>query len=342
MRFRPLGTSGVQVSVLGLGAMMLGPLGGGDQATADAIIGRAIDAGVNLIDTADVYSAGASEEAVGRAIRGRRADLVVATKFRAPTGDGPNRSGGARRHVVRSLDASLRRLGVDHIDLYQMHRPDPLTAIDETLEALDDAVRAGKVGLIGHSNFDAHEIVEARWAAERRRCVRFGSEQPAYSLLARAVERDVLPTCARHGLGVLAWSPLNGGWLGGRHRRATGVAADGRAALVPRHLDPSAPGNARKLDLVEELIGLARDIDATIAELAIAWVLVHPAITCALVGPRTPEQLEGVLGAAALDVPDEVLDRIDQLVAPGENVTPDHQTPDDRKPVLRGRVVERW
>ncbi len=343
MEHRVLGSTGISVSTLALGAMMFGRAFGTDDDDCVRMVHRALDAGVNMIDTADVYSAGHSEEIVGRAIGRRRDDVVVATKFGARFGGDVMRSGGSRRHIVRSVEASLRRLGTDRIDLYQIHRPDPAADIDETLAALSDLVHHGKVLVAGGSNFTAEGIVEARWAAERRGRVPMRTEQMAYSIFARAGEYDVLPTCQRHGLGVLVWSPLNGGWLTGRYRRSTvgalELTARGRGA--PRHFDMDRSQNQRKLDLVEDLTIVAADVGLSLIELANAFVLAHSAVSTTIIGPRTMEQLDGLLAGADVRLDVATLDRIDSLVAPGVNVSPDWQTYDHSKPSLRGHVIER-
>ena len=248
MRFRLLGDTGVQVSRFGLGTMVLGVWGNRDLAECGRIIHRALDAGINLIDTADVYGAGENEVIVGRAIAGRRDDVVLATKFHGAMGDDVNRRGNSRRWVMRAIDESLRRLGVDHVDLYQIHRPDPATPIDETVGALDDLVRSGKIRYWGTSTFPAAELVEARWAAARRQASGPHTEQPPYSILCRHIEGDVLPTCQRHGIGVITWSPLSGGWLTGKYR-AAGDAPEGlRAATNPDHFDGDNEAKAAAVD----------------------------------------------------------------------------------------------
>jgi aryl-alcohol dehydrogenase-like predicted oxidoreductase len=322
MQLHPLGRTGVQVSNLCLGAMMFGAWGNPDHDESIRIIHAALDAGINFVDTADVYGAGESEEIVGKALKGRRDDVVLATKFFNSMGDDPNRRGGSRRWIVRAVEDSLRRLQTDWIDLYQIHRPDPSTDVDETLAALTDLVHQGKVRYIGHSTFPASQIVEAQWAARQRRLQRFATEQPAYPILVRAIEADVLPTCARHGLGVLSYSPLTGGWLSGRWRKDTGQQASSRAARLPERFDLSQPLNQRKLDAVEELAELAEQAGITLIELAIAFVLNHPAVTSAIIGPRTMEQFEGQLAGADVRLEQAVLDRIDEIVPPGVTVNP--------------------
>ncbi len=320
MRLRTLGVTGIKVSPLCLGAMMFGQWGNPDHDASVAVIHRALDAGINFIDTADVYSQGESEEIVGKAIRGRRDEVVLATKFHGQMGDDPNARGNSRRWIVREVEHSLRRLGTDYIDLYQVHRPDPSTDIDETLSALSDLIHAGKVRVIGSSTFPAHEIVEAQWVAERRGRERFLCEQPPYSIFVRGIEADVLPTCQKYGMGVIPWSPLAGGWLSGKYRRGVEQPTTGRAARIPQRFDFSLPGNQRKLDLVEELEKLAAEAGVTLVHLAVAFVINHPAVTAAIIGPRTMEQLEGQLGAADVRLDAGVLDRIDELVPPGTNL----------------------
>ncbi|HXS43157.1 MAG TPA: aldo/keto reductase [Solirubrobacteraceae bacterium] len=321
MEYRPLGRTGVQVSKLCLGTMMFGAWGNTDHDDSIRIIHRALDAGINFIDTADIYSAGESEEIVGKALRGRRDDIVLATKFWGPMGEDPNRRGVSRRWIVAEVENSLRRLGTEWIDLYQMHRPDPNTDIDETLGALTDLVQQGKVRYIGSSSFSAGEIVEAQWAAREQRLERFRSEQPPYSLLVRGIELDVLPTAQRHGMGTLTYSPLAGGWLSGRWTADATPTSPARQRLVAR-FDMSLPENQGKLGAVEQLAKVADDADVSLIELAIAFVVNHPAVTSAIVGPRTMEQLDGQLPAADVVLNAAVLDRIDEIVQPGVNLNP--------------------
>jgi aryl-alcohol dehydrogenase-like predicted oxidoreductase len=322
MQYRPLGRTGVQVSPLCLGAMMFGPWGNDDRADSTRIIHRALDAGINVVDTADVYSGGVSEEIVGEALRGRRDDVVLATKFFMPMGEEPNSRGGSRRWIIREVENSLRRLGTDHIDLYQVHRPSPGTDVEETLGALTDLVRAGKVRYLGSSSYSGSQIVEAQWASRERRLERFVTEQPPYSVLVRGIEEDVLPATLRYGMGTLTYSPLAGGWLSGRWRKdAAGTPTS--AARPSARFDMSSPANQRKLDIVEELAQLAEQTGITLIELAIAFVLNHPGVTSAIVGPRTMEQLESYLPAADITLSTDVLDRIDGLVPPGVTVNPD-------------------
>jgi aryl-alcohol dehydrogenase-like predicted oxidoreductase len=322
MEHRQLGRTGVSVSKFCLGAMMFGAWGNPDHDESIQIIHTALDAGINFIDTADVYGAGESEEIVGKALAGRRDDVILATKFHNAMGEDPNQQGNSRRWIIRAVEDSLRRLGTDWIDLYQVHRLDPRTDIEETLSALSDLVHQGKVRYIGTSTFPASHIVEAQWVARDRNLQRFVTEQPPYSVLVRAVEADVLPTCLRHGMGVMSYSPLTGGWLSGRWRKDTGQQSSSRASRLPERFDLSNPLNQRKLDAVEELAQLADEAGITLIQLAIAFVLNHPAITAALIGPRTMEQLESQLTAAYVVLDAAMLDRIDEIVSPGTTLNP--------------------
>jgi aryl-alcohol dehydrogenase-like predicted oxidoreductase len=321
MRYRTLGTTGIEVSAYCLGAMMFGSWGNADHDDCTRIIRRALDAGINFIDTADVYSRGESEVIVGKALHGRRDDVVLATKVHGRMGDDPNHQGSSRRWIVREVEASLRRLGTDWIDLYQVHRPDPRTDVEETLSALSDLVHQGKVRALGCSTFPPERIVEAHWAAERRGLERFRCEQPPYSILARGAEAGVLPLCQRYGMGAIVWSPLAGGWLTGKYRQGTDVdLTTGRAARLPARFDPALPGNQRKLALVEELAAVAAQAGLSLTHMALAFTLVHPAVTSAIIGPRTADQLEDLLAGAAIELDDDTLDRIDAVVAPGTTV----------------------
>jgi aryl-alcohol dehydrogenase-like predicted oxidoreductase len=302
--------------------MMFGDWGNPDHDESIRIIHAALDAGINFIDTADVYSRGESEEIVGKALKGRRDNVVLATKVHGTMGDDPNEFGNSRRWIVKEVENSLRRLQTDWIDLYQIHRPEEDTEIDETLGALSDLVHQGKVRYIGSSTFPASQIVEAQWVAERRARERFVCEQPPYSLLVRGVEADVLPTCKRHGMGVIPWSPLAGGWLTGRWRKGQDPPRSTRAERLPQRYDLSVPENQRKLDAVEELAQLAEELGISLVHLAIAFVIRHPAVTAAIIGPRTMEQLESQLGAVDVELSDEVLDRIDRIVPPGTTISP--------------------
>ena len=299
---------------------MFGAWGNPDHDDSIRIIHRALDAGINFIDTADVYSAGESEQIVAKALAGgRRDNVVLATKFHGSMGSDANERGNSRRWIMREIDNSLRRLGTDWIDLYQVHRPEPDTDIDETLGALTDLVRAGKVRYIGSSTFPPSAIVEAQWTAERRGRERFISEQPPYSLLVRGVEAEVLPTCQRYGMGVIPWSPLAGGWLSGAYRKDTDLPESRRAERLPKRYDMSLPQNQAKLEAADALGRLADEAGIPLIHLALAFVIRHPAVTAAIIGPRTMEHLEGQLGAAEVELSDEILDRIDEIVAPGTN-----------------------
>ena len=329
------------MSPLCLGTLMFGAWGNTDHDECARIIHKALDAGINFIDTADVYAFGESEEIVGRAIRGRRDDVVLATKVGEPMGDSPNRRGNSRRWIMRAVEDSLRRLGTDWIDLYQVHRPDPDTDLDETLGALSDLVRQGKVRAIGTSSFPAEELVEAQWVAERRNRERFATEQVSYSILARHAEAAVLPVAERYDLGVLVWSPLNGGWLTGKYRKDAPPPTDSRASRNADHFDFRAQAvRERKLDLVERLQGVAEEAGVSLIHLALGFVLSHRAVTSAIIGPRTLAQLEGQLGADAVRLPPDVLDAIDEIVPPGTSVNPDdvgYVPPALTDPALRRR-----
>jgi aryl-alcohol dehydrogenase-like predicted oxidoreductase len=325
MEHRPLGRTGVSVSKLCLGAMMFGDWGTKDHDESIRIIHRALDAGINFIDTADAYSSGESEEIVGKALAGgRRDDVVLATKVWFPMGEDPNRRGASRRWIIREAEDSLRRLGTDWIDLYQVHRYSPDTDLEETLGALSDLVHQGKVRYVGSSTFPPSAIVEAQWAARDRHLQRFVCEQPPYSILVRGIEAEVLSTCARYGMGVISWSPLAGGWLSGRYRKGSevqGPVSEARQRLRER-FDLSLPANQRKLEAAEALAELAEEAGLSLIELAIAFVLNHPAVTAAIIGPRTMEQLESQLPAADVVLEEALLDRIDEIVPPGINLNP--------------------
>jgi aryl-alcohol dehydrogenase-like predicted oxidoreductase len=323
MHYRPLGRTGVDVSPLCLGAMMFGDWGNTDHDESVRIIHRALDAGINFIDTADVYSRGESETIVGKALAGgRRDDVVLATKVHGRMGDDPNQFGNSRRWIIREVEASLKRLNTDWIDLYQIHRPEPDTDIDETLGALTDLVRQGKVRYIGSSTFPASQIVEAQWVARDRGRERFVCEQPPYSMLVRGVENDVLPTCRRYGMGVIPWGPLAGGWLSGRWRKGQEPPQSSRADRIPGRYDLSIAGNQRKLDATEQLAQLAEEAGLSLIHLGLAFVLNHPAVTAAIIGPRTMDHLESQIGAAEIELDPAILDRIDEIVPPGVNVNP--------------------
>ncbi len=319
MDYRTLGTTGLKVSELCLGAMMFGAWGNPDHDDSVRIINRAVDAGVNFIDTADMYSFGESEVIVGEALQGLdREHIVLATKVHNPMSGDPNAQGNSRRWVIAECENSLRRLGTDYIDLYQIHRPSPDTDIDDTLGALSDLVHAGKIRYAGSSTFPAHQVVEAQWVAERRVRERFRTEQPQYSILARGIEADLLPVCRQYGMGVLSWSPLAGGWLSGAFGEGKQNTSR-RSAMLPERYDLTLPMNQQKLAAVVELEKVADEAGHSLLELALAFVLVHPDITCPIIGPRTMEQLESQLAVADITLADDVLDRIDEIAPPGQN-----------------------
>ncbi|MEN3263180.1 aldo/keto reductase [Pseudonocardia sp.] len=316
MQYRTLGRTGVQVSSLVLGAMNFGALGRTTQDEATAIVDAALEGGINLIDTADVYSGGESEEMVGRAIAGRRDDIVLATKANMPMGDERNHQGSSRRWLVTALDDSLRRLGVDHVDLYQIHRWDPKTSDEETLSALTDLQRVGKIRYFGSSTFPAYRVVQAQWTAQDNHLSRYVTEQPSYSMLQRGVETHVLPVTEQYGLGVLAWSPLASGWLSGAVRAGREITTS-RSTFMPQRFDTTILSNRARLDAVELLAKVADQAGLTMIQLALGFVTAHPAVTSAIIGPRTLGHLRSQLAAADTVLPGDVLDAIDAVVAPG-------------------------
>ena len=317
MHYRPLGRTGIHVSPYCLGAMMFGKMANPDHDDCVRIVHRALDAGINFVDTADAYSQGESEEIVGKALKGRRDAVVLATKAFLPMGDDPNRRGSSRRWLTRAVEDSLQRLQTDYIDLYLVHRLDPDTDVEETLSVLTDLMREGKVRAIGASTFPASAIVEAQWAAERRGLARFRTEQPPYSILNRSVEREVLPACQRYGMGVMAWSPLAKGMLTGRYRKGEPTPDSLRARFMPAVMSDEG-----SLDAVEQLIPLAESAGTSLIHMALAFVVAHPALTSAIIGPRTMEHLESYLAGAEVVLSDAVLDRIDEIVPPGVDVAP--------------------
>jgi aryl-alcohol dehydrogenase-like predicted oxidoreductase len=311
MKYRTLGRTGIAVSPYCLGAMMFGALGNPDHDDSIRIIHRALDAGINFVDTADVYSHGESEEIVGKALEGRRDDVVLASKMHYPMGDDPNHRGNSRRWIITAVENSLRRLRTDHLDLYQVHRPDPTVDVEDTLSALSDLIHSGKVRAIGASSFPASEIVEAQWVAERRGLERFRTEQPPYSIVNRGIEREVLPVCRRYGMGTLVWSPLGQGLLTGRFRKGQQIDTH-RSGGMPQHF-----ADERKLDVVEGLIPLAEKAGLPMTHLAMAFAIAHPGVTSAIIGPRTMAQLDDLLAGVEVTLDDEVLDRIDEIAPPG-------------------------
>ncbi|MDA0563602.1 aldo/keto reductase [Streptomonospora sp. S1-112] len=317
MRTRQLGATGIEVSAYCLGTMMFGANGNRDHDACVRMVHRALDAGVNFVDTADVYGYSETEEIVGKALKGRRDDVVLASKFNGPMGEGPNRRGSSRRWIMRAVEGSLRRLGTDHLDLYQIHHPDPDTDIEETLSALTDLVRDGKVRAIGSSNLPAPQIVEAQWVSQQRGLHRLRTEQPTYSILNRGIEREVLPVCRRYGMGVLVWGPLSMGLLTGRYRKGTAPPDNARMRWVPRHLTDEG-----KLDAVERLLPVAEEAGMSLTHLAMAFAATHPDVTSVIIGPRTEEQLADLLAGAPRTLDDEILDRIDAIVPPGTDLGP--------------------
>jgi aryl-alcohol dehydrogenase-like predicted oxidoreductase len=317
MQYRTLGKTGIKVSPYCLGAMMFGALANADHDDCIRIIHKALDFGINFIDTADRYSSGESEEILGKALKGRRDKVVLATKVNGPMGKDPNSQGNSRRWIMQAVEASLRRLQTDHIDLYQIHRPSPDTDIEETLSALTDLMRAGKVRAIGSSTFPASEIVEAQWTTERRGFARFRTEQPPYSILNRSVEREVLPLCQTYGMGALVWSPLAKGMLTGRYRKGQPLPDSLRVKVFPEQMS-----DARNLDAVERLIPIAQAAGFSLTHMAMAFVMAHPGVTSAILGPRTMQQLDDLLAGSGVVLKDEVLDLIDGVVAPGTDAGP--------------------
>jgi len=339
MNYRTLGRTGIQVSPYCLGTMMFGAIGNPDHDDSIRIIHKALDAGINFVDTADMYSHGESEEIVGKALKGRRDDVVLATKVWGPMGNDPNQRGNSRRWIITEVENSLRRLQTDHIDLYQVHRPDPTVDVEETLSALSDLIHSGKVRAIGASSFPASEIVEAQWVAERRGLERFRTEQPPYSIVNRSIEREVLPICQRYGMGTLVWSPLGQALLTGRYRKGQQIDTH-RSGGMPQHFS-----DERKLDVVEQLIPLAEKAGLPMTHLAMAFAIAHPGVTSAIIGPRTMEQLDDLLAGVDVTLDDEVLDRIDEIAPPGTDAGPNdvaYTPPAISSVSLRRRPVARW
>lgn len=338
MKMRALGRTGIQVSPYCLGTMKFGQVGNTDHDDCVRIVHRALDAGINFVDTADVYSDGEAEEILGRALKGRRDEVVLATKVNGSMGADPNRTGNSRRWIISEVEQSLRRLQTDHIDLYQVHHPDPWTDIEEPLSALTDLVRSGKVRAVGCSSLPASEIVESLWVSERRGLERFRTEQPPYSILNRGIEREVLPVCQRYGLGTLVWSPLAMGLLTGRYRRGGETVKPNYLHWVPRHMT-----DERKRDAVEQLAPVAEAAGLSLTHLAMAFAVAHPGVTSAIIGPRTMTHLDDLLAGAEVTLPDDVLDHIDEIVPPGTDVGPidvAYTPPALQRPVLRRRPAE--
>jgi aryl-alcohol dehydrogenase-like predicted oxidoreductase len=338
MQYRTLGRTGVKVSTLVLGAMNFGTIGRTTQAEVTAMIDTALEGGINLIDTADIYSQGESEEMVGKAIAGRGDDIVLATKATMPMGGERNHQGSSRRWLVTELDNSLRRLGVDHVDLYQIHRWDPTTSDEETLSALSDLQRAGKIRFFGCSTFPAYRIVQAEWAARQNHLSRYVTEQPSYSILQRGIETHVLPVTEQYGLGVLVWSPLASGWLSGAVRQGREITTS-RSTIMPARFDLTIPSNRARLDAVEQLATVADQAGLTMIQLALGFVTAHPGVTSAIIGPRTMDHLHSQLAAADTVLSADVLDAIDAIVAPGLDLAPDEKI--DTPPALLDAALRR-
>jgi aryl-alcohol dehydrogenase-like predicted oxidoreductase len=317
MNYRNLGRTGIKVSPYCLGAMMFGGIANSDHDECIRIIHKALDFGINFVDTADRYSNGESEEIIGKALKGRRQNVVLATKVNGAMGEDPNQQGNSRRWITQAVEASLRRLQTDHIDLYQIHRPSPDTDIEETLSVLTDLIREGKVRTIGSSTFPVSEIVEAQWVAERRGQARFRTEQPPYSILNRSVEQEVLPVCQKYGMGALVWSPLAKGMLTGRYRKGQSLPESLRVKAFLKQMS-----DERNLDAVERLIPIAEQAGLSLTHMAIAFVMAHPDVTSAILGPRTMQQLDDLLTGAGTSLNDEILDKIDEVVPPGTDAGP--------------------
>lgn len=338
MQYRTLGRTGVNVSTLALGTMNFGKIGDTTQDEVTAIVDAALEGGINLFDTADMYSAGQSKEMVGKAIAGRRDDIVLATKANMPMGDERNHQGSSRRWLITALEDSLRRLDVDHVDLYQVHRWDPSTSDDETLSALTDLQRAGKIRYFGSSTFPAYRIVQSQWASRENNLSRYVSEQPSYSILQRGIETHVLPVTEEYGMGVLAWSPLASGWLSGAVRAGQEITTN-RSTFMPQRFDVSIPSNQARMDAVEQLVTVADDAGLTLIQLALAFVTAHPAVTSAIIGPRTLHHLASQLEAADTVLSPDILDAIDGLVAPGTDLAA--QEKNDAPPALLEPALRR-
>ena len=336
MEYRPFGTTGLKVSRFGLGTLMLGAWGNPDRAECTRIIHGALDAGINLVDTADVYAGGESEEIVGAALAGRRDQIILATKFHNPMGPGPNQRGNSRRWIHEAVEASLRRLQTDWIDVYQAHRPDPASAIEDTVDALSDLVRAGKIRYWGTSMFPPGQVVDALWAADRRSAIPPRSEQVLYNIFSRNVETDLFPTCRRHGTAVITWSPLSGGWLTGKYTRDDPAPAGSRAARYPQYFDAASE---TKLGMVERLAAVAKKAGVPLTHLALAWCGEHPAVSTTLLGPRTEAQLTDILGAVDVTLDVATLDLIDEINPPGVLINPHDQdwSNPDLEPSVRRR-----
>ena len=323
MDYRTLGRTGVRVSPLCLGTLNFGGPTPDDEAAR--IVDAALDAGINFIDTADSYHEGRSEEAVGKTLAGRRQRVVLATKVHFPTGAGPNDGGNSRLHILRACDASLRRLRTDSIDLYQVHRPSPDVPIDETLGALTDLVRAGKVRYIGCSTHPAWMVIEALAVSERRGFARYVSEQPPYNLLDRRIENELVPMALAHGLAILPWAPLAQGVLAGRYQAGEALPEDSRAARMPGTIY-SRRVTPRGIEAGEQFVALAREHGLTPGQLALLWCKDQPAVTSPIVGPRTLEQMRDVLPVLEMTLTPAQRDACDAINPPGTALVNFHNT----------------
>lgn len=325
MEYRYLGRTGVEVSVFGLGTMMFGGRSGADEQESSRIIERCLDSGINVIDTADTYGGGDAERLVGQALGGRRDDVILTTKCFFSHEDRRNHRGGSRRWIMKAAEDSLTRLQTDRVDVFQLHRLDPRTDPEESLGALDDLVRQGKILYGGTSGAAGAQIVECQWIADRRHLHRPALEETQYSIFTRAVESEILPTCARHGLGVLVYGPLNGGWLTGKYSRGAAPDPGTRASrrfVTSKWWDQSRAEVQRKLDLVDGLTDVALDAGLTIMDIALGFAAAHASVSSVLLGPRTYDQLDTLLASTESAVGPEVLAAIDELVPPGADVDP--------------------
>ena len=322
MEYRQLGRTGIKVSSMCLGCMMFG----GKTTPADSadIIDRALDTGINFLDTANVYSIGKSEEATGAALKrnGKRDRVILATKVHGKMGDDINAMGNTRRHIIEQCEASLRRLQTDYIDLYQIHRPDPHIPIDETLRALDDLVRSGKVRYLGTSTYAAWQLVESLWVSKDLGLNRFVCEQPPYNILDRRIERELIPMAQTYGFGIIPWSPLAGGLLTGKYHRGEPPPADSRFGQMESNPMQRRRWTEGVFGAIEELTPIAEAKGVSLSQLAIAWCMGRPGVTSAIIGPRTMEQLEDNLKADGITLTDEENRAIDHVVRPGRMVSP--------------------
>ncbi len=324
MRYRTLGHSGIEVSTLSLGTMMFGSWGNSDESECHRMVDLAIDAGVTLFDTADIYDQGVSEHILGDALRGRRGKVVIATKCGNPMGDDPSHRGLSKRWITQACEDSLRRLDVECIDLYQAHRPDPDTPIEETIEAFEELIGAGKIRAYGTSTFSAAQLEAAHRAAAAKGATAPTSEQPPYSILARGIEAEVLPALGRAHVGAIVWAPLNGGWLTGKYQDAAAPDAESRAERKPDHFDHGQEAiRAAKLAAVDQLQAIADAAGISLVQLALGFVLAGEVVSSAIIGPRTLPQLEQLLEAGHVDLPGDVLAAIDGVVASGVNINQD-------------------